>query len=101
MDTSTSKAARLSDRLIRFGGRVCAVVRRAPREPMLESAFRQLARAATSPAANYAEAREAVSARDYIYKLKVCTKELRETMSWLQMVQAAGFKPSDMQPLID
>lgn len=101
MDTGTSKSALLADRLIRFGGRVCAVVRRAPREPMLESAFRQLARAATSPAANYAEAREAVSTRDYIYKLKVCTKELREALSWLQMLQAAGYRPRDLQPLVD
>ncbi len=68
---------------------------------MLESAFRQLARAATSPAANYAEAREAVSSRDYIYKLKVCTKELREALSWLQMVQSAGYRPRDLQPLVE
>ena len=101
MDRPSSKASLLSDRLIRFGGRVCGVVRRAPREPMLESAFRQLARSATSPAANYAEAREAVSSRDYIYKLKTCVKELRETMSWLQMVQAAGYRTRDLQPLIE
>ena len=87
--------------MVAFGGRVCGVIRRAPREHALEHMVRQLARAATSPAANYAEAREAVSTRDYVNKLKICVKELRECMTWLKMAQAAGFKSREMQALTD
>lgn len=94
-------APRLADRLVAFGGRVCGAVRRAPRELMLDHVFRQLARAATSPAANYAEAREAISTRDYVHKLKICVKELREALSWLEMLRAAGFRAPDIAPLID
>lgn len=83
-----------------FGGRVCALIRRAPRDIVLENLFRQLARAATSPAANYAEAREAVSTHDYVNKLKICVKELRESLAWLPMAQSAGFKPSELTLLI-
>jgi four helix bundle protein len=52
--------------------------------------FRQLARSATSPAANYAEAREAVSSRDYVHRMKIVVKELRETITWLEMLRGRG-----------
>jgi len=90
----------LSDRLANFGGSVLAAVRRAPRDPALEHVFRQLARAATSPAANYAEARESVSTRDYVYRMKVCVKELREALVWLGIARQAGFKPEALDELI-
>lgn len=101
MGYDRAAAPPLGERLIAFGGRVCALVRRVPREQMLEHAFRQLARAATSPAANYAEAREAVSTRDYVYKLKICVKELRESRSWLLMVRAAGLRAQEIDALVD
>ncbi len=96
----TTSAPLLSDRLVEFGGRVCAVIRRAPRDQALENVFRQLARAATSPAANYAEAREAVSTRDYVFKMKICVKELREALVWLGMAKRAGFKQAELDELI-
>lgn len=100
MDNVTVVRRLLSDRLAAFGGRVCAVIRRAPRDAVLENVFRQLARAATSPAANYAEAREAVSTRDYIFKMKICVKELRESLVWLRVAKEAGFKTKELDALI-
>jgi four helix bundle protein len=47
----------------------------------------QLGRAASSVAANYAEARAAQSRRDFIHKMQVCLKELRETQVWLELVR--------------
>lgn len=61
--------------------------------------FRQLARSATSPAANYAEAREAVSSRDYVHRMKIVVKELRETITWLEMLRVAGFRARDIEVL--
>ena len=43
-------------------------------------------RSATSPAANYAEARGAESTRDFIHKMQICLRELRETYVWLRFV---------------
>ena len=43
----------------------------------------QLVRSSTSPAANYAEAQAAESRRDFVHKLQICLKELRETAVWL------------------
>ncbi len=89
----------LSDRLVEFAGRVCAQARRAPRDPALEHVMRQLARSATSPAANYAEAREAVSSRDYVHRMKVCVKELRECLVWLRVACKADFRANEFQAL--
>ena len=47
----------------------------------------QLIRCGTSPTANYAEAQSAESRRDFVHKLKVVLKELRETRIWLLIVQ--------------
>jgi len=75
-------------------------VRRAPRDAALENVLKQLARSATSPAANYAEAREAVSTREYVFKMKICAKELRETEVWLKLAYSAEFRPQQLEPLI-
>jgi four helix bundle protein len=50
----------------------------------------QLSRCGTSPAANYAEARGSESRKDFIHKMKVCLKELRETFVWLKLAKRLG-----------
>jgi four helix bundle protein len=47
---------------------------------------RQLVRSATSPAANYAEACAAPSRKGFVYRLRVCLQELRETRVWLALL---------------
>ena len=53
-----------------------------------------------APAANYAEARESISARDYVFKLHLCLKELRETMVWLRVAVGNGFRNADYAALM-
>jgi len=54
----------------------------------------QLVRCGTSPAPNYGEAQSAESRADFIHKMKVCLKELRETRVWLMIiVRAELIKP--------
>jgi len=47
---------------------------------------RQLTRSGTAPALNYAEARAAESVRDFIHKMKLCLKELRESQVCLRII---------------
>ena len=49
----------------------------------------QIIRSGTSPALNYGEANAAESKRDFIHKMKVCLKELRETYNCLRIIDAA------------
>ncbi|MDH3291856.1 MAG: four helix bundle protein [Gemmatimonadota bacterium] len=76
----------LEDRLIDFGAAVCGALRRLPKDLVGSHLSRQLARSATSPAANYAEARGAESRRDFVHKMQICLKELRETGVWLELL---------------
>lgn len=76
----------LEERLIEFGAAVCRELRRMPQNLVGTHLSRQLVRSATSPAANYAEARGAESRRDFVHKMQICLKELRETSVWLRFV---------------
>ena len=49
----------------------------------------QLVRAATSVGANYCEANDACSKKDFRHKIGICRKEAKESKHWLRMVAAA------------
>ena len=44
-------------------------------------------RSGTSPAPNYGEAQSAESRKDFVHKMKVALKELRETLIWLRIIE--------------
>ena len=63
---------------------------------------KQLWRAATGGGANYEEARSAESSADFVHKLRVATKELREAQYWLRVVQRSDWVPAgSLDALID
>ena len=51
-------------------------------------------RRGTSVFANYGEARAAESRRDFVHKMRICLKELRETRTWLKFLQYTGRGPT-------
>jgi four helix bundle protein len=62
----------------------------------------QLLRSGTSPAPNYGEAQSAESKADFVHKLKIALKELRETEIWLKIRAKAQMIEPDtlLEPLI-
>ena len=84
----------LEDRLIDFAVRIIRIAESLPRTKVANHIAGQLIRCGTSPAPNYGEAQSAESQADFIHKIKVCLKELRETRVWLIMiVRAQLIKP--------
>jgi len=81
----------LEDRLVRFGTDACQLGNRLPRTPLGEHVALQLARSSTCTFANYGEVQSAESRRDFIHKLGICLKELRETRTWLKFIREMGF----------
>ena len=55
----------------------------------------QLVRSGTNPAAHYAEARGAESQKDFVHKLKLCSKELNESRVWLKIIGKAKLGPRE------
>lgn len=75
--------------------------RRLPDDPSAKHIARQLVRAATSGGANYEEARGAESRADFIHKVGIANKELREALYWLRLAAEAALVPdSDLPALI-
>ena len=78
-----TKTYDLEERLIDFAVRVITVVEALPDSKAGRHISGQLVRSGTSPAPNYGEAQSAESVDDFVHKLKVALKELRETNIWL------------------
>ena len=88
------KAFDLEERLVTFAVRVIGVVEALPATRAGSHVAGQVLRCGTSPAPNYAEARAAESRRDFVHKLGICLKELRETRCWLRLTLRAQLLPA-------
>ena len=73
----------LEARLIDFAVRIIKLAESLPKTKIGKHIEGQLLRCGTSPAPNYGEAQGAESRFDFIHKMKICLKELRETKVWI------------------
>ena len=81
------KPGDLEDRLINFAVRVLNVTESLPNTKAGNHIAGQLVRSGTSPAPNYGEAQSGELRRDFVHKMKICLKELRETQIWLRIIE--------------
>jgi four helix bundle protein len=103
MMSKENKTYDLEMRLIDFAERIIRIAEALPKSRAGNHIAGQLIRSGTSPAPNYGEAQSAESYSDFIHKMKVCLKELRETRIWLLMIiRASLINPaSKLDSLID
>ena len=80
----------LEDRLIGFAVRIIRLTEALPNTKAGTHVAGQILRSGTSPAPNYGEAQSAESAADFVHKLKIALKELRETFIWLKIISRAN-----------
>jgi four helix bundle protein len=83
----------LSERLMNAAVRVGKVVDALPNTRMGRHVAGQLVRCGTSAGPNYEEGRSAESRRDFVHKLQIALKELRETRYWLHFCSRAKLLP--------
>jgi four helix bundle protein len=86
LEEKNMKPQELEDRLIDFAVMVIGVVEALPNSKAGNHIAGQLVSSGTSPAPNYGEARSAESRKDFIHKMKISLKELRETVIWLKII---------------
>lgn len=92
----------LRERLIDFAARIGKVVDALPDTRMGRHIAGQLVRSGTSPAPNYEEGCAAESRADFIHKLSICLKELRESRSWIRLIIKTEMLPEHrMGDLLD
>ena len=89
MNNAQSTKYDLEERTALFGERIIAFCKLIPRGPITDPLINQLVKSGTSVGANYAEADDAESKKDFRHKIGICKKEARESKHFLRMVKAA------------
>jgi four helix bundle protein len=101
-ERSTMTPDELSERLLNFAARIGNVVDGLPDTKLGRHIARQLVRCGTSPGPNYEEACAGESRADFVHKIKIVLKELRESRFWLRLIVKAKLLPTEkMEPLTD
>jgi four helix bundle protein len=77
----------LEERLLEYSVRIIKIVEQLPNTRVGNHVAGQLLKSGTSPYPNHGEAQAAESTRDFIHKLRIALKELRETQRWLKLIQ--------------
>jgi four helix bundle protein len=95
MNTTTTKATALEQRLVSLAADILALSAKLPRTPQGRHVCAQILRSGTAVAANYGEARGAESRLDFVHKQGIVLKELNETAIWLELIARASLLPSE------
>ncbi len=87
-----AKPRDLEDRTFEFAQSVRAFVKELPRTISNSEDVQQLVRASGSVAANWIEADEALSKKDFLMRAKICRKEAKESRLFLRLIDAGSAK---------
>jgi four helix bundle protein len=103
-ERATAGSARrfdLEERLLEYAVRIIRLVDALPATRAGRHVADQLLRCGTSPLANHGELQGAESRKDFIHKLGICLKEIREARRWLRLVHRVPLlAPSKVDPLL-
>jgi len=91
----------LEERTLKFLKDVISICKKLPQNTINVQLIKQLIRSAGSIGANYREANEAISKKDFILRIKITRKEAKESHFWLQAILEANQEfESEIAPLI-
>jgi|SRR3989344_1666953 len=85
-EIQNSKQYDLEERTLNFAKRVRFFVKKLPKTVANIEDGKQVTRSSGSVGANYIEANEALSKKDFLMRVKICRKESKESKYWLQLV---------------
>ena len=77
----------LEERLIDFAVLTAVIINDMPNDKFANNLANQLARSCTSPALNYGETQSAVSKKDFVHKMSIVLRELRESLICLIIIK--------------
>jgi len=93
----------LEERLLDFGAEIIFLTRNLNTDYAERHVGNQLLRSGTAPLSHHGEAQAAESPADFIHKLRLALKELRESERWLKLIVRAALLPkgTDLAPILD
>ena len=92
---SGGKKYDLEERLLEFASAIIDLSEKLPSSRAGNHVAGQILRSGTSPYPNHGEAESAESRDDFIHKIKVCLKELRETRRWARLIHRKRWAHED------
>lgn len=97
-EIQNTKQFDLEDRTQKYARRTLGYCKSLPKDMTNFEIAKQLIRSAGSVGANYIEANESLSRRDYFHRVKICRKEVKESRYWLNLTdpQAGLVKERDI-----
>ncbi len=91
----------LEGRTLEFGKRIIHLCKALPHSIVNNRLSDQVVRSGTSPGANYREANETESKKDFKFKIRICLRESKETVYWLQLIVEANSEMTKrIEPLL-
>ena len=94
---TNSKPYDLEERTLKFAKDVRAFVKKLPKSIANIEDSRQLVKASGSVGANYIEANESISKKDFIFRIKICRKESKEGRYWLRLLDTENDADLDLE----
>jgi four helix bundle protein len=94
MNGGSDSRGELDKRLLLYAVRIIGVVHALPKSMIGAHVAKQIPRSGTSGGANYREACGAESRADFVHKMQIVVKELRETEYWLRVSREAKLLPA-------
>jgi four helix bundle protein len=87
----------LEDRCLRFSQRYGRFCRSIKKDFVLLEYCKQGVRSSSSVGANYIEANESLSSKDFILRAKICRKEAKESRYWLRLIKEFLVEENELQ----
>ena len=89
-EIKNSKTYDLEDRTLKFAKNVRTLVKKLSKTIWNLEDGKQLIKASGSVGANYIEANESLSNKDFVMRIKICRKEAKESRYWLRLIDTGG-----------
>jgi four helix bundle protein len=90
LKAENSKTYDLEERTLKFAKAVREFVRGFPKDFAAYDDIKQLVRSSGSVGANYIEANNALSKKDFMMRVKICKKEAKESAYWLELLETSN-----------
>ena len=96
MEQKDKKSFNLEERTLAFARAIREFIKTLPRTVSSIEDGKQLVRSSGSVGANYIEANEALSRKDFVHRVRICRKEAKESGLWLRLVEVSTNEERDL-----
>jgi four helix bundle protein len=100
-EITSPKRFELEGRTLKFAQRTNGYVRALPPDLVNKENGKQLVRVAGSVGANYIEANDLLSRKDFVMRIKIAKKECKEARYWIILTEAADIQKREKEVLLD